>query len=152
MIEQVSSGMDRTEITVRNLQRAVGVHVGPLRAFARRALQICAAIPAPRPFPAGEVAVLLVSDRRIAGLHRQFMNLAGPTDVITFQHGEIFISVPTARRHARRFGNSFTRELQLYIVHGLLHLRGFEDEKPADARRMEAMQKRVLRRMAAAGK
>jgi probable rRNA maturation factor len=79
------------------------------------------------------------------------MKLSGPTDVITFQHGEIFISVCMARRHARRFGNPFIRELQLYIVHGLLHLRGFEDETPLGARRMQTVQERILRRLAAAG-
>jgi len=42
--------------------------------------------------------------------------------VLTFQHGEIFISTQTAKQHARVFANSIMRELQLYIVHGLLHL------------------------------
>jgi len=91
-----------------------------------------------------EIFVWVVSDRRMAALHRQFVNQAGPTDVLTFQHGEIFISVETARRHARAFGNSLTRELQLYIVHGLLHLHGFDDRKQADARKMDRVQERIL--------
>jgi len=77
-------------------------------------------------------------------LHRQFLGQTGPTDVLTFLHGEIFISVETAKRHARMFENPFTRELQLYIVHGLLHLHGFDDRKRTDARKMERMQKRIL--------
>ena len=80
----------------------------------------------------------------MASLHRQFLNQTGPTDVLTFQHGEIFISVETARRHARVFGNSLARELRLYIVHGLLHLQGFDDRKRTDARKMERMQERIL--------
>jgi len=64
---------------------------------------------------------------------------------MTFQHGEIFISVDTARRHARAFGNSLLRELKLYIVHGLLHLHGFDDQTPAEARKMKAAQERILR-------
>jgi probable rRNA maturation factor len=132
-------------ITVRNLQRTVPVNVPALTEFAKSALRDCARIRARRPFPSGEVAVLLVSDRRIDDLHRQFMNVAGPTDVITFQHGEIFISVQAARRHARRFQTSFARELQLYIVHGLLHLRGFDDKEPADERRMRAQEAKILR-------
>ena len=47
-----------------------------------------------------EIFVLLISDRRMARLHRQFLNKAGPTDVLTFEHGEIFISVERARDHA----------------------------------------------------
>ena len=140
----------QARIGVRNRQRSVRVDVAALASFARRAFLACAALSAPQSLPAAELAVLLVSDRRISSLHRQFMNVSGPTDVITFQHGEIFISVPTARRHARHFGNPLIRELQLYVVHGLLHLRGFQDEKPADARRMQALQEKVLRRLAIA--
>jgi probable rRNA maturation factor len=76
------------------------------------------------------------------------MNESGPTDVITFQHGEIFVSVEMARRNARRFGNSFERELRLYIVHGLLHLHGFDDRTAAGAREMEILQQEILQQAA----
>ena len=92
-----------------------------------------------------EIFVWLVSDRRMARLHRQFLGQTGPTDVLTFQHGEIFISVETAKRHAPVFGNSLMRELQLYIVHGLLHLHGFDDRTQSGARRMKRMQEKILR-------
>jgi probable rRNA maturation factor len=72
------------------------------------------------------------------------MNEPGPTDVITFQHGEIFISAETARHNARRFGNALTHELRLYVVHGLLHLHGFDDRDKAGARKMETVQRRIL--------
>lgn len=77
-------------------------------------------------------------------LHREFLGKTGPTDVLTFQHGEIFISIETAKRHARAFGNSLLRELQLYIVHGLLHLNGFDDRTQPGARRMEELQAKIL--------
>jgi probable rRNA maturation factor len=80
----------------------------------------------------------------MASLHWKFMHQTGPTDVLTFQHGEIFISVETAKRHARAFGNSLTNELCLYIAHGLLHLHGFDDRTQAAARKMKAMQKKIL--------
>ena len=72
------------------------------------------------------------------------MNESGPTDVITFQHGEIFISAGTARRNARRFGNALARELRLYVVHGLLHLHGFGDRDEGSARKMQIVQRRIL--------
>jgi len=78
-------------------------------------------------------------------LHRQFLGQRGPTDVLTFQHGEIFVSAETAKRHARLFGNPLVGELQLYIVHGLLHLHGFDDRTPAEARKMKSTQERILR-------
>jgi probable rRNA maturation factor len=136
------------QIAVRNLQRTAPVKVGDLERFAAKALRACLRLrkrESTNLTRLCEIFVWLVSDRRMASLHRQFLNQTGPTDVLTFQHGEIFISVETARRHARRFGNSFARELQLYIVHGFLHLHGFDDRKRADARRMERMQKRILR-------
>jgi probable rRNA maturation factor len=79
-------------------------------------------------------------------LHRQFLGESGATDVITFHDGEIFISVETARRYAREFGNSLMNEIKLDIVHGLLHLHGFDDQTPADARRMKNTQEKIFRR------
>jgi probable rRNA maturation factor len=78
-------------------------------------------------------------------LHRKFMHQTGPTDVLTFQHGEIFISVETAKRHARAFRNSLASELRLYVVHGLLHLHGFDDQTPTGVRKMHKMQEKILR-------
>src|SRR5713101_1934604 len=135
------------KITVRNLQRNVPVDVVDLGKFARNALQLCLRLPHKEKtelvqLPA--ISVLIVSDRKIASLHQQFMNESGPTDVITFQHGEIFISAESARRNARRFGNALTRELCLYIVHGLLHLHGFDDREEAKARKMRTVQRKIL--------
>ena len=91
-----------------------------------------------------EVDINLISDRRIAELHRRFMKVGGPTDVITFQHGEIFVSVETARKQARRFDTSIGHELRLYLTHGLLHLHGFDDKTPAGAAQMARAQERLV--------
>jgi probable rRNA maturation factor len=91
-----------------------------------------------------EIFIWLISDRRMALLHQKFLGQSGSTDVLTFQHGEIFISVDTARRHARAFENSLLRELKLYIVHGLLHLHGFDDRKPVEVRKMKKAQEKIL--------
>ena len=136
------------QITVCNLQRTVAVDPVELEKFAAKAVQCCMQLRRHKPTQLAklrEIFVLLISDRRMAALHRQFLNQSGPTDVLTFEHGEIFISVQTARPHARAFGNSLTRELQLYIVHGLLHLHGFDDRKRTDARKMERTQEKILR-------
>ncbi len=86
----------------------------------------------------------MISDRKISELHRRFMQIEGPTDVITFQHGEIFISVETAERQAEAHHTSLNHELRLYLVHGLLHLHGFDDREPAATRRMQAAQERIV--------
>ena len=111
---------------MRIRQRRVPVNLADLQKFAQRALQTCRETAPSRKLTSDDITVVIISDRRMAELHERFMNIAGPTDVITFQHGEIFISAETAQRNARRFRNSFARELQLYLVHGLLHLHGFD--------------------------
>ena len=139
------------QISVRNLQRTVRVTVLDLEKFAANALQRCLKLNRNKSTSlAGlrEIFVLLVSDRRMARLHRQFLNQRGPTDVLTFEHGEIFISVETARRNARAFGNSLEDELRLYMVHGLLHLHGFNDSDEVSARRMAKTQEKILRQLA----
>ncbi len=87
----------------------------------------------------------IVSDRRSAEIHEEFMGIAGPTDVITFEHGDIVISAETARAYAARYRQPVDREIALYIVHGLLHLNGFDDREPRSRRRMHEVQARVLR-------
>lgn len=140
--------MTAPDISVRNRQRKIPVNVADLEIFAAKALRRCLQLRKRKPTDLDklqEVFVWLISDRRMASLHRKFMHQMGPTDVLTFEHGEIFLSVETAKRHARAFGNSLTSELCLYIVHGLLHLRGFDDRTASAARKMEATQKKILR-------
>ena len=135
------------KITVRNLQRKIAVDVADLEKFAVKAVNQCLRLPRKKKTDLSKllgVSILIVSDRRIAALHRQFMNESGPTDVITFQHGEIFISAETARCNARRFGNALGRELRLCLVHGLLHLHGFDHRAETGARKMEIAQRRIL--------
>ncbi|HEY1583709.1 MAG TPA: rRNA maturation RNase YbeY [Chthoniobacterales bacterium] len=127
------------------MQRKVALDRGALERFAQRALPLCRQEGNAGLTNNDEISVLLVSDRRIADLHCRFMEIAGPTDVITFQHGEIFISVETAQRQATAFQTSLGHELRLYLVHGLLHLRGFDDHEPAARRQMHAMQERIVR-------
>ena len=139
------------KITGHNLQGKVPVNIAELKKFAAKALQDCLCLPRKKTtnlMQLREISILIVSDRKIASFHRQFMNESGPTDVITFQHGEIFISVPTAQRQARRFGTSLRHEVQLYIVHGLLHLLGFNDQTGGQRREMRAAERAILAQVA----
>jgi len=132
---------------VHNLQRKISVNVAELEKFAGNAVQNSLQLYQRQRTDLRKlrkVFVWLISDRRMALLHRKFLGQSGPTDVLTFQHGEIFISVETARRHARAFGNSLVRELNLYIVHGLLHLHGFDDQTPSEAHKMKVAQDKIL--------
>lgn len=134
-------------ITINNRQRTVRIDLPPLREFAGRALIECLKLQKQKLGSLAElpeVSVVLVSDKRIAEIHGRFMNDRSPTDVITFDHGEIVISTETAKRQARRFGTSLAHELRLYLVHGLLHLSGFDDKTAKGAAEMKRVQERVV--------
>ena len=137
------------QITVFNRQRRVALARTRLEDFARRALVLCARERGAGLTSLAQVDVVIISDRKMSELHRRFLHIEGPTDVITFQHGEIFISVETARRQARAEGTTLLYELHLYLVHGLLHLQGFDDRLPKERRRMAALQERILAAIAA---
>src|SRR4030095_3834983 len=131
-----------------NHQRAVRLHLPWLRKFGRLAVEKCGNNSADRSFALARlssVEVAIISDRRMAEVHERFLGLSGPTDVITFQHGEIVISADTARANAARHRHSVATEIALYTVHGLLHLNGFEDATTQGATRMRAVQTRVMR-------
>jgi len=135
------------QIEIQNAQRKLRLGVAPLQRFAEHALKLVlkqSSALESKLEGLRQVCVLLVSDRRMAALHKKFTGLEGPTDVLTFQHGEIFISVETAQQNALRFQTAVEHELQLYLVHGLLHLHGFDDIGARDARRMDRIQQRIL--------
>ncbi len=88
--------------------------------------------------------VALVDDATSDQVHREFMNIDGPTDVITFHHGEIVIGAEVAQRQAAEFGEPLAREILRYLVHGLLHLAGHEDEEPTQRDVMHCAQESIL--------
>ncbi len=102
-----------------------------------------------------EISIAIVDDARIHELNRRFLDHDYPTDVLSFPlstdnqplQGEIAVSLDTARSHAARFNASTHDELLLYVVHGTLHLVGYDDKDPAAAGRMQARQNEVLREL-----
>lgn len=96
--------------------------------------------------------VVMVSDDELAELHRRYLDDPTPTDVITFDLGEeghgpvgeLYVSVDRARARAAERGVTVGRELALYVVHGALHLCGFDDHEPDDRARMRAAERSVM--------
>lgn len=119
--------------------------------FLRRNLRRAYALIAP---PLRELSLALVNDARMARLHQQFMNIPGPTDVLTFEldHdsrgnvtcGEVVICVPEARRQAKQRGIELRMELLLYGLHGMLHLCGFDDRTGRGFRTMHRREDDIL--------
>lgn len=94
------------------------------------------------------VEITILADTEIALVHGEFMNDPTPTDVITFHHGEILVSADTAMRQGAEHGQPLDRELALYMIHGLLHLAGWDDHDPDEAERMAARQAGILAQVA----
>lgn len=91
------------------------------------------------------VEISILGSRAMAKVHRDFLNIPGATDVITFPYGEILVCAHIAAARAPEFGHSTTQELALYIIHGLLHLSGFDDLTPPEAEKMAATQQEILK-------
>jgi probable rRNA maturation factor len=75
------------------------------------------------------------------------MNIEGPTDVITFHHGEIVIGAEVANRQAAQYGEPLAREILRYLVHGLLHLAGHDDAEADQRAAMESAQEAIVSRL-----
>ncbi len=88
--------------------------------------------------------VALVDDPTSDRVHRDFMNIEGATDVITFHHGEIVIGAEVAQRQAEQYGEPLLREIFRYLVHGLLHLAGHDDADDEERSRMASAQEAIV--------
>jgi probable rRNA maturation factor len=91
-----------------------------------------------------EIEVSLVSDEEISRVHGEFLADPTPTDVITFPHGEIFISLDTAERQAKENNEPYEREVELYLIHALLHLAGWDDREETSREAMRRKQAAIL--------
>lgn len=149
------------ELTIRNRQKVRRVNTRYLRQLVTAVLERWLDI------ESVELGVTLVAAPRMARLNWQFLQHEGPTDVITFDHteaqisrrkstgrkqtvcGELFICVDVAVTQARTFRTSWPAELVRYIVHGILHLLGYDDHQVAKRRHMKREENRLMRRLAA---
>ncbi|MCA9940546.1 MAG: rRNA maturation RNase YbeY [Anaerolineales bacterium] len=107
------------------------------------------------------LTLLLSDDARLQALNLAFMGYDKPTDVLSFPSGEwltspvvnlgdIAISVPQARRQAAQAGHTVAAELQLLVVHGVLHLLGHDHAEPAQKDAMWRLQAAALARLGTA--
>ena len=143
---------EEMEIEVTNRQRKVRVDGKRLVRLAERALGRLG-------LEDGQLSVVIVSDRRMAELNRTYRRVDGPTDVLAFAQqeggggggnvhllGDVVISAETAARQAPRYRRSTEGEMDLLLVHGILHLAGFDHIGSAEERKkMDAWKRKILR-------
>ncbi|MDH5597175.1 MAG: rRNA maturation RNase YbeY [Candidatus Peregrinibacteria bacterium] len=103
---------------------------------------------------AGDLNIIFVNDQYIQELNKAYRDKDKPTDVLSFAYseagliGEVYISVATAERQAKERGHALVDELNKLIVHGILHVHGFDHEEDEDYRKMFAIEKEVLGKIA----
>ena len=144
------------DLTLRNRQWTHPVDI-------RRLRHVCTTLLAELPrVKNAELGVTLVAAPEMARINVQFLQHEGSTDVITFDysdvtdprpqhsnprpklHGELFICLDEAALQARRFRTTWQSELVRYIIHGTLHLLGYDDHRAADRRAMKREENRLL--------
>ncbi len=102
-----------------------------------------------------QIGVAVVDDAAIAKLHDEFLNDPEPTDVLSFVlgrserflEGEVVVSADTARASAPRYGCTADEELLLYVIHGTLHLVGYDDTTPRKRAVMRKREQKYLKRL-----
>lgn len=105
----------------------------------------------------GELTITFATDEEITPLNRRYRKRNAPTDVLSFAMregrrlakdssilGDIVISIGRAKEQAKVFGASFKEEIELYVIHGILHLAGYDDEKPAAEKKMRKKEKELM--------
>ena len=137
-----------------NRQRRVPIAIEPLQQFYERVQRELG-------FAPESVTIQLISDDSMARLNQTYRKKHGPTDVLSFPAnglrrragaseyiGDIAISPETARRNARRFSRSLPREMRILILHGMIHLAGFDHE--TDDGEMDRFERRLRKRLGVA--
>lgn len=145
---------------ILNRQRRIPLALKPLDRFSERVRRELG-------FPEESVTICFVSDPAMARMNRKFRDKQGPTDVLSFPArqvqtrrspgrkitartadryvGDIVISPETARRYARRRSGGLSSELRVLILHGMIHLAGYDHE--TDSGEMMHLERRLRRRL-----
>lgn len=141
------------QIKVLNLHRAYRVNESLVKKIAVSILRDRI------PNNCSELGFIFLDDRKIRALNKKYKCEDRATDVLSFDlsatpvHkavpllGEIFISIDKARKNSKIFDTSLEEEFVLYVIHGILHLSGYDDESPKERVRMERKQEEILRNL-----
>lgn len=140
-------GDEGLAIVVRNRQRLQRLSTAAVQSLARAALE--------QLHCSGEIGIHLVGPQEMARLNWTYLRHEGSTDIITFDHGstethlhgECFICLADALKQAAEWGTTWPEELGRYVIHGLLHLAGYDDLEPTDRRIMKRRENALTRRL-----
>jgi len=135
------------DITVKNLQSKIPIPVFKIKSLVRKVVDDLHR----RDLWKGlkEVSFVFVGSKRMRSINKDFLGHDYVTDVLTFDLGsmaEIIICPSTARMNAKTHGALLEHEILLYVVHGLLHLAGYDDHSATDIERMRLKEQQLLKK------
>ena len=148
-LSELAAGEDTRapELSIRNSQRRREIDLRLLRRIVLDCLKELLKVEF-------EVGIKIVSSSEMARVNEQYLGHAGPTDVITFNHleseeqdrihGDIYVCIDEAVIQARRFGTSWQEELVRYVIHGMLHLLGYDDRTERLRQRMKRVEDKLM--------
>ena len=138
------------KVWIWNRQRRIRVQTREISISARKILLYLGCLKA-------ELSLLLTDDVQIRALNKQYRKINRPTDVLAFPMlegdafpprsqllGDVVISLETARRQAKEAGHSMGREVKILLIHGILHLLGYDHEDSEEAARLVERKTRAV--------
>ena len=137
------------KITIENLQKQIPINPARIIRAARKTLLY-------KKVKRGHLSIVFVTDQRIKALNKKYLKREYTTDVLSFDlkdsrlkvndiEGEIVISAAAAVRNAKLYQSAVEKEMVLYVVHGILHLMGFDDHSKTDTERMRQEERKTLK-------
>lgn len=135
------------KIAITNLQKAHPIKKSRVREIVREVLR--------QEDKDAELSIAFVDEDEIRRLNKRFLGKDSPTDVISFPletkrrwvEGEVVVCVPVALKEATKMLMDAEDEIMLYVVHGILHLLGYNDIRKKDAKIMHQREKEILERL-----
>ncbi|MBU1044341.1 MAG: rRNA maturation RNase YbeY [Candidatus Omnitrophica bacterium] len=138
------------KINIKNLQKKIKINSRKLKTLANNVLKSQGIV-------SGELSVALADDPQIRDLHKRYLNKNTATDVLAFRMadgefgkinpqilGDVILSVETAQTQAMKLNLSIESEINLYLIHGILHLLGFSDKTKSGYAQMKKMQEELM--------
>lgn len=134
------------DITIKNLQTRIPIRLVRIKRIAEQSLQYLG-------ISGAELSIAFVSPQAMKRLNARHLNHNYVTDILTFDYragrsgpleAEIIICPSVASKNAGEYGGSVYSEIRLYVIHGILHLSGYEDHSPKDIRKIRKKESEIV--------
>jgi len=130
---------NKTEIEINNLTKSEVDKIF-LKKIAQKTLSLTK-------FRVPQISLVFVSDAKMKALNKKYKKSNRITDILAFDYGEIIICLPQARRQAKLLQHSLKKEIGILLIHGILHLKGYNDAKKSECAKMIKKQEEICQKI-----